>query len=200
MSFFILWTDLNWLYRCLRAAFQQDRGVLKDTQKSRMDFCESTKNVLNSSQGTPERTQRGLFKLRLRRMRIQERTENSSIHLFFVFAVVLLTLVPVKVLATNAERREAQIQQVADDFEGMMLQFMYGQMQRANQEINAGDDNPFAPSNGEKIFRAMQDEIVMRQLAKRRPIGMGDMIARQLKGETGIARRNLVKLEKTPGG
>lgn len=171
---------------------EQGRGVLRRLRISRMEICGLFKNVLNSSQGTPERRDRDC----LRRMR-DRLTKGSSIHLFlFTMTVILLTSLSIKVSAEKPDGAEAKIQEVGDNFEALMLQRLYSQMRASNQVVNAGDNNPFAPSHAELIFRGMQEEMLMKNLANRRPLGMGDLVVRQLKGLSGIGARPLLKSER----
>lgn len=183
-----------WQHRFRKEALKQDRGVLDEHRISRMEIRLLSETVLFSSQGTPERSERGY----LRRMR--SLTKNSSIHLFFLLIVILLAMRGTQVFAANAEGTEAKIQAVGDDFEALMLQRLFGQMRAANQLVNSGDNNPFAPSHAEMIFRGMQEQAMMKQLAARRPLGIGNMVVRQLKGLSGIAPRPLLKSKSESQG
>lgn len=114
-----------------------------------------------------------------RRMR---RTGNPSIHLFLFLALGFVSCTPV--LAKPAPL--SKVEQVGNDFEALMLNFYFEQMAKS-QGIESDDpNNPFAPSSGEKIFRAMQRESMLKNLATGRPLGYGDLVVRQLKGQSGI--------------
>ena len=80
--------------------------------------------------------------------------------------------------------------EVANNFEAMMLDMLMRQMRQAGQFAEADGDSPFAPSNAEKIYRDMLDGELTKSLSKTRPVGYGDMVARQLRGETGIPRES----------
>lgn len=88
-----------------------------------------------------------------------------------------------------APSREEQLQQVGNEFEAMMMQLLFQQMQASSIVETDGGENPFAPSHAEKIYRSMQDQQMMQTLAGRRSLGVGDMVVRSLKGEGGIGRR-----------
>ena len=220
---------MTWLLRTGCAFGKTDRGVL-GCGNSSMEFRDSSKNGLNSSQGTPQRTIRvgsqsinghGWFfgltrnqELEVRRKR--HKTEGSSIQSFVqqsfslknlaataIASVIFLFAVSVSAGefgAANAQQKTVDpVEAVGDDFEGMMLQTVYNQMLQANQLVKMGDDNPFAPSNGEMIFRSMQEQAMMQQLAKRRPLGVGSLVARQLRGQTGVGSRILLSSDRATG-
>ena len=139
--------------------------------------------VLNSSQGQPKRPDC--------ERRKRHATGNFSIQSFNL--IVLLAGLMSAGLAANEE--EAQ-RKLGDAYEAMMLQKMYSQMQAANS-INGNDPNgPFAPSNAEKIFQSMRDEIVIQSLAKRRPLGVSDMVVRQLQRKGGVRSAGRVQLKQ----
>lgn len=71
----------------------------------------------------------------------------------------------------------------------MMMQLLFQQMQAGSVVENDGEENPFAPSRAEKIYRSMRDQQMMKALAGRRSLGVGDMVVRSLKGEGGIGPR-----------
>jgi Rod binding domain-containing protein len=77
-----------------------------------------------------------------------------------------------------------------------MLRNLYTQMQTANGIGESDPDSPFAPSNAERIFRSMRDEIVIQSLAKRRPLGVSDMVVRQLQGKGGVRELGRVELKQ----
>jgi hypothetical protein len=129
---------------------------------------------LDSSQGKPER------KDRERRMR--RAAGNSSIQLLtFLLLAGGFTASRAEAQVT-AKSQAAQIRAVGDAFEGLMLQRLYEQMRASNSLLAAGDDSPFAPGRGEEIFRGMRDEMMLKATAQRRPLGISDMVVRQLSG------------------
>lgn len=148
----------KWLIRIGCAWKQKDWGVSGLESKG-----------LNSSQGRPKRTDRECRK--------RHATGNSSIQLF---SLTLAFLASFSIHAENPQHR-----QVGDAFEGMMLNFLYQQMQ-SNREAWVDKDGPFAPSNGEKIFRSMQEHQMMQALSKSRPLGVSDLVVRQLEGKGGV--------------
>ena len=211
-----------WLKRIRKEAMGQDRGVL-GRGKSRMDFQLTSKKRLNSSQGKPyeangekspaDCSQRGLIAIWLCQRRKRHETGNSSIYFFGHFfhvpslnrvssglltSILLLAggfLAPLAWAdrALGADEKNAKIRQVGDDFEAMMLQRMQESMEKSQGLLQVGDDNPFAPSNAETIYRSMLTQMVTQKLAKERPLGVGNMVERQLRGEGGIGNRGLVK-------
>lgn len=161
---------------------------------------------LNSSKANQE--------LEVRRKR--HKTEGSSIHSFsqifgtikfptrLVCAAAIFVAAHFVTAGEVAARRpqapiQDQIEAVGDEYEGYMLQMLYNQMLESNQIVKQGDDNPFAPSNGEMIFRSMQQQVMMQQMAKRRPLGFGSLVARQLREQTGIAPSNLLNSDRKLG-
>lgn len=183
-------------------------------------------NGLISSQGTPQTTIRvgsklvqgqGWLKLtqnqELEVRRKRHKTESSSIQLFYNYfgtikgltasALVCVMLLSPRFaqagelgLSLTPPAKPDPVEAVGDQFEGMMLQLLYNQMLQANQIVKPGDDNPFAPSNGEMIFRSMQQDGMMQQLAQRRPLGIGSLVARQLRGQTGVGTRILLDSDR----
>ena len=148
----------------------------------------TSKKGLYSSQGTPEETERpaqsesechGWY------LSLQKRFKagNSSIHLFVLLAATVVTPDP-------------RIRQIADGFEAMMLNQLYGQMRKSNQIIGEGDDNPFAPSHAEMIYRSMQEDQMIQQMAPHRPLGLGNLVEKQLTGKSGIPESHLIKSNK----
>jgi Rod binding domain-containing protein len=138
--------------------------------------------VLNSSQGQPKRPDCE------RRMR--HATGNFSIQTFNR-GLLIASLTSAGALANEAAYRE-----VGDAYEALMLRNLYTQMQTANGIGEADPDSPFAPSNAERIFRSMRDEIVIQSLAKRRPLGVSDMVVRQLQGKSGVSGPGRVELKQ----
>lgn len=190
------------------SALGKDRGVF-GCANSRMEFRGSSENGLFSSQGTPDRTfrltvllecfdchgwQRGIrfwshLGLELRRMR--HKTRNSSIRFFGRFFGLLFCVNAA--WAVTPKTRDQQITEVAENFEGMVVNQVYSQMVRSNRLVNRGDDSPFAPSNAELIYRSWLEDEMMKQVTKARPFGVADLVARQLKGEIGIGHRALLE-------
>ncbi|MEO5666536.1 MAG: rod-binding protein [Bdellovibrionota bacterium] len=138
--------------------------------------------VLNSSQGQPKRPDC--------ERRKRHATGNFSIQPFNRSAL-LVGLLSTGVLAAN---NEAGYRQVGDAYEALMLRNLYTQMQQANSMGDDDPDNQFAPSNAEKIFRGMRDEVMIQSLAKRRPLGVSDMIVRRLQGKGGVREGARVEL------
>lgn len=167
---------------------------------------------LNSSQGRPKRTDRVCRK--------RHATGNFSIQLKFSplnlsLAVSLLgltlSLFSNSLSAQISEQISEQIneqgrnesalieapsenpeyRQVGDAFENMMMQNLYQQMRRS-RDVFSDQQGMFAPSNGEKIFRSMQEQQMMEALSKRRPLGVSDLVVRQLEGKGGVRTRPTV--------
>ncbi len=178
--------ERQWLSRIGCALKQKDWGVSGLDQK-----------VLNSSQGTPKRTDR--------ECRMRHATGSSSIQFFhqffhqfflqfFFLAMMALGLPGVAMgmqenhpLQDKASMSE-QYRQVGDAYESMMMQHFYGQL-KGSQDIWTDKDSPFAPSNGEKIFQSMYDQLIMENVAKRRPLGVSDLVVQQLEGKGGVRTR-----------
>lgn len=141
--------------------------------------------------GNTGRTRRPEFQQRRKR----HVTGNSSISLFFQLSALVASTVAVAANVAPAPGQDP-VRKVGDDFESMMLDFMFQQLR--NSESLAGPDNPFAPSGGEKIFRAMRDQEMMKAIAGQRPLGVGNMVERQLRGQSGIGYRPLVRSVQAP--
>jgi hypothetical protein len=145
-----------------------------------------------SSQGRPERTNR--------ESRMLHNTGNSSIQLFqFIFRVTVGIVFLISYLSSSAE--EPKPTTVGAGFEQIMFGMLYQQMRSTNTILNAREGDYFAPSNAEKIYRDMLDQMMISQAATRNPIGVGKMVDRYLAGKGGIQQRSRVKSELvTPGG
>jgi Rod binding domain-containing protein len=166
---------MNRLFRT-GCASGKGRGV-QGCGNSRMEFRVSSQNGLISSQGTPQR---------LEKRRMRHRTENSSIQLLFFFAS--LGLPPL----AQSQSRDEQIETVAKGYEQIFLGKILEQMRSSESLMqDTGGDNPFAPSGAEKIYRSFQDQAMIEKLAEARPLGIGKMVARQLRGEGGIPESQL---------
>lgn len=172
-----------WLFRT-GCALSKGRGV-QGCGNSRMGFRVSSQNGLISSQGTPQR---------LEKRRKRHRTENSSIHLLFFLGVALsqgVGAIPVRAQGKVPSRAE-QIQAVANGYEQMFLSQLFDQMRRSGSLLeNANDGNPFAPSSAEKIFRGFQDQALIENLSRSRPLGVGRIVEDQLMGRSGVRRSGL---------
>lgn len=178
-------------------ASKKDRGVL-GLIDSRMESEKRSEKRLNSSQGKTKPglvTATGLSECKMHRI-----TESSSIR-FFVYAILILSTMIY--LASRAEagprpaptreQIEAQYEAVGNGFESMMLNNLYKQMRESSALVQMGDDNPFAPSNAEKIFRSMREQEMIDSLAKTGPLGVKKMVIDRLKGRGGIARGRVVE-------
>jgi hypothetical protein len=209
-----------WLFRTGCAWGNKGRGVL-GCGNFRMKFRDSSQEFFvatYSSQGTPHRTIRNEFDVRRKQ---RHNTGSSSIRSFYfsIFTQVrdiwrescqmivlglscaAIILATAKVSADGETLRAPPsvaapardpIEAAGDDFEGMMLQLLYNQMVQGNRILSQGEDNPFAPSHAEMVFKSMQDQAMMQQLAQSRPLGVGSLVARQLRGETGVGASHLV--------
>jgi len=139
--------------------------------------------VLNSSQGQPKRPDCE------RRMR--HATGNFSIQTFNLGAFFAGLLFSGGVLANEAAYRR-----VGDAYEALMLRNLYTRMQAGSGIGESGANNPFAPSNAEKIFTNMRDEVMIESLAKRRPLGISDMVVKRLQGKGGVRESGRVQLKQ----
>lgn len=174
------------LKRIRKEAVRQDRGVLGRSGLSRMDIQRSSKNWLNSSQGKP-------YEACICQRRKRHESGNSSIQLFLLALVPLFFLgAGFLTMPARAERasQDEQIRQTGDAFEAMMLTRMQESMEKSQGMLEPGESNPFAPSHAEMIYRGMLREHVMKDMAKRRPLGIGNLVERQLRGQIGIGRRS----------
>lgn len=146
--------------------------------------------------GKTGRTQARAIRRQQRRMRHE--TGNLSIRLLLSASTgAALGAAPAsfaQVPARGSAEEKKALQAVGDDYEAYMLEFLYSKM-RDGVDF-AGEGNPFAPSGGEKIFRAMRDEAVMKDVAKRRPLGFGTLITEHLQGRGGIPQRPPVEMRK----
>ncbi len=183
---------LNWLQRASCASRQLVGGFL-DVEILGWNFDISSRRF-KFLPGNTGRTECKPTWLQQRRMRHE--TGNSSINLF-----VFLALLAVGTVSRAAGRdavEKAKIEQLGDDFEAMMLQFMFNQLQQNGQFMDTSEDNPFAPSQGEKIFRGMRDEEMIKRLAGSRPLGFGDTVVRHIRGEGGVGKKPLLKRQQAP--
>jgi len=217
---------MNWLFRTGSAFGKTDRGVLRNEYSRMEFRDSSLKGLNSSQGTPEltirvdfkKQKQQGCCdnvfqnpELEVRRKR--HKTEGSSIQLFGQFlptnkilakfslmGVVLMTSPQIFGAEHGAPSQQAAVQdpidQAADQMEGMMLHSLYNQMLRAQKLVNAGDDNPFAPSHAEMIFRSMQEQDMINQLAKRRPLGVGSLVARHLRGQAGIGSAVLLESER----
>jgi Rod binding domain-containing protein len=180
----------------IKDACKKDRGVLGSID-SRMESEKRSEKRLNSSQG---KAKPGLVTAtELSECKMHRIAESSSIR-FFVYAV--LAIACFIALTHNAsaqkglptrEQIEAQYEQVGISFEAMMLNNLYKQMRESNELVKMGDDNPFAPSNAEKIFRSMRETEMVDSLAKTGPLGVKKIVVDRLKGRGGIGRGRVVE-------
>lgn len=170
----------TWLCHTGCVLGQKDRGISGLEVKD-----------LNSSQGQPKRTDR--------ESRMRHATGNSSIQSFkspfFRWgANLLLTLVGLNmggVLSAGEKTSENKVyRQIGDAYEGLMLRQMY-QAMKASTGLSS--DNPFAPSNGEKIFQSMLDDRMLDEMSKNHPLGISDMVVRQLEGKGGVRSQGQVR-------
>ncbi|HVJ66043.1 MAG TPA: rod-binding protein [Bdellovibrionota bacterium] len=177
-------------------AREKDRGVLGSID-SRMESEKRSENSLNSSQGKtkpgPE-TVTGLSECKMHRI-----TESSSIR-FLIYTLIFLSAMAFLSVRSHAARSmptreqiEAQYDQVGTGFEAMMLNNLYSQMRASSELVKMGDDNPFAPSNAEKIFRSMREQEMIESLAKTGPLGVKKMVVDRLKGRGGIEQGRVIE-------
>ena len=135
---------------------------------------------------------------RLEVRRKRHKSGNSSTQFFSILGLGFLALVGFSppTMASEIQGAKDPIDTVAESFEAMMLQQLYAQMQKSNRVLNVGEDNPFAPSSAELIFREMQDQQMLQGVAQRRPLGVADMVARQLRGTGGVGPSRLLESEQ----
>lgn len=183
-------------------AHKKDRGVL-GSKDSRMESKKRSEKRLNSSQGKTKPgllTATGLSECMMHRI-----TESSSIR-FFVYAILVLATLIFSSTEINAQKApltreqiEAQHEAVGNGFEALMLNNLYTQMRNSNELVKMGDNNPFAPSNAEKIFRSMREQEMIESLAKTGPLGVKKMVIDRLQGRGGIGRGRVVEYNKNVG-
>lgn len=182
----------------LKEAFEKDRGVL-GSNDSRMESKKRSEKRLNSSQGKTKPglvTATGLSECKMHRI-----TESSSIR-FFIYALIAVIAAEIFSWSVHAatqptrQQIEAQYEAVGTSFEALMLNNLYTQMREASEIVKMGDDNPFAPSNAEKMFRSMKDQEMVEKLAKTGPLGVKKMVIDRLKGRGGIEGGRVVEYKK----
>ncbi len=205
----------DWLRRT-GCALKQGREVF-GRGYSRMELRVTSDNGLYFSQGTPERMDSVWDILGLKRFhgwnltkkstksRLDNRSrrhvaENFSTQTLTLIAgaFLLLIFVPREAAATDQQVAD-RYKEVGDQYEAFMMQRLYDQMQQSNRLVEAGDtNNPFAPSHAEMVWRGMLNEQIMKNLAPRRQLGIGDLVERQLNGNIGVGSRvrTLVKSVK----
>ena len=153
--------------------------------------------------------------LELRRKR--HKTESLSIQFFdritdyakFLMASIAFCAPWAQAVSAPTSARNVQqlaqvkkmdpIEEVGDNFEGLMLQRMYSQMVQSQRVLSQDDGNPFSPSNAEMIYRGMSEEVMLKELAKRRPLGMGKLVTRELRRQSGIPESALLNSKKSAG-
>jgi Rod binding domain-containing protein len=96
-------------------------------------------------------------------------------------------------MGVRANPEEETQRRLGDAYETMMLQKLYDQM-RSSSGIGEVEEGPFAISHAEKIYRGMLDENMIQELAKRRPLGISDMVVRQLQRKGGVRNSGRVEL------
>jgi Rod binding domain-containing protein len=101
---------------------------------------------------------------------------------------------------TNSENSR-KVEEVANNFEALLLNQLYSQMENAGRWVDVGDDNPFAPTQAQKIFEGFRNQEVLKNLAARRPLGVAVHVERQLTGQNGVDKsriHNSTLLELNP--
>jgi Rod binding domain-containing protein len=129
---------------------------------------------LNSSQGKRERP----FRFAVSKSRMLLETGNSSIQLI----ILSVTLCAAAFGATD------RVRAVGDNFEALFLQHLYEQMQKSGGLSENDPDNPFSPSHAELVYRSMLNQELMKGVAARRPLGVSDLVVRQLQGQGRIRK------------
>lgn len=181
---------LIWLKQSF-ALFLQDRGVLRPDD-SRMESKVS--GFTNSSQGTKELEV--LKKFWLFRHTMCCKAESSSIQLLIIATFAVAFFLPYSSSAqmqSQLKTRQQQIEGVGEAFEAMYLQRLLQQMRSSNDIIGDSKENPFRKSNAEKIFQSMLDQDLVKNMASQNPIGIKDLVVRQLTGKSGVRSRTLVE-------
>lgn len=175
--------------------FKKDRGVLGSID-SRMESEKRSEKRLNSSQGKTK--PRLVTATELSECKMHRITESSSIR-FFIYSLIALVALALFAHRSEAaahptrEQIEAQYDAIGAGFEVLMLNHLYKQMRESSEIVKMGDDNPFAPSNAEKIFRSMQEQTMVESLAQSGPLGVKKMVVDRLKGRGGIASGRVVE-------
>ena len=85
-------------------------------------------------------------------------------------------------------KRDKELKKACEGFEAMFLNMMYRQMRATVPE-----NSLFGESQGEKIFRDMRDDEMMKQVAAGGGIGIADMMYKQLKPQVVKQSQNVVK-------
>jgi len=96
-------------------------------------------------------------------------------------------------LSYSQEAPQSPEERVGEAFESLMLQRLLTQMRTSSQVFSEGEDNPFRASNAERIFQSMQDQEIAKSLARQNPIGIKQIVVRQLTGKSGVSNRVLVE-------
>lgn len=87
----------------------------------------------------------------------------------------LLNVIPGDI---GGERKAQNLQQAAEQFEGLFLRAMLQQMRKASDALSNGDD-PFT-SKQQAMLRDFYDDKLASQLASQRSTGIAEMIIKQL--------------------
>lgn len=183
----------------IKDAFEKDRGVL-GSKDSRMESTRSEKR-LNSSQG---KTKPGLVTAtELSECKMHRITESSSIR-FLIYSLIVAVIAfllgqraqAAKISQPSRAQIEAQYESVGTGFETMMLSQLYKQMRESSELVKMGDNNPFAPSNAEKIFRSMKEQEMIESLAQSGPLGVKKIVVDRLKGRGGIGGARVIEYKK----
>lgn len=90
--------------------------------------------------------------------------------------------------AAEMAKRDKELKKACEGFEAMFLNMMYRQMRATVPE-----NSLFGESQGEKIFKDMRDDELMKQVAAGGGIGIADMMYKQLKPQVVKQSQNVVK-------
>lgn len=90
--------------------------------------------------------------------------------------------------AAELAKRDKELKKACEGFEAMFLNMMYRQMRATVPE-----NSLFGESHGEKIFKDMRDDELMKQVAAGGGIGIADMMYKQLKPQVVKQSQNVVK-------
>lgn len=116
---------------------------------------------------------------------------NSSTQFFRSTRVALLLLVVASVMWAEVSKAKPEHSQVAENFEALMLSHLYSQIENSGRWVDVGDENPFAPTQAQRIFEGFRNQEMLKVLAARRPLGVADMVQRQLSGQNGIDKSRI---------
>jgi Rod binding domain-containing protein len=93
----------------------------------------------------------------------------------------------------QVQTQHEKIQELGAQWESIFLQQMYQQMKATHEGWNQEPNSLFKKSNAEKIFESMRDQKIFEKMGRQNPIGISDLVVRQLEGKSGVPSAALLQ-------